>query len=359
MTEREHNICPDTVGENADQASAIEAWCHACEKDVTAFYNADLELECDVCKSTFVEKRGQTGLAEYVTSASVRQDAEEGAEFNDTGGGINNRSGTRPDGIPSISGGSTEQGSQEAPTTPTSTASLSAANGGEERSDSPSSTQSPTSSETSTRFSDEENAVIRRILNSSENPPMIRRRDASSGSGRINIRRADSRQPGAMPLNDTFNADAIIYSLLSVLSGAGDMQLGMQMSGNGGVPQDALGDILHHILMNENSTPGAPPASEETINSIKKVEVTNENIDELGGACYISQEPFEIGSTVLQLDCGHAFNHEDITKWLKMHNTCPVCRVPVNGGDDKDDKKEETFVSASEGVVRADGQSST
>jgi hypothetical protein len=133
----------------------------------------------------------------------------------------------------------------------------------------------------------------------------------------------------------------MMLGLISALSGVGELQPsfvhggGMNMmmmnsgNGNGTVPQDALADILHHILMNETSTPGAPPCTDEDIAGIRRVEVTPENCEELG-QCYISQEPFEAGMQALQLNCGHNFIEENITKWLKMHNTCPVCRVGVH-----------------------------
>ena len=337
MTEREVNISVAT-GASAEGQRAVEAWCHGCEKYGAAFYNPALELECETCRSTFVEKRGQTGLAEYITSVPV--DAEE-SEVAGTEGASNSRAVSVAHERPWSSSGSAEQESEGgAPTTTTSTAHSSSADGGERGSEIPALVQPSASPGAATRFSEEESAIIRRILDSSESPPAgSNRRDGLNGA--TNIMRTNLRQRAAVPSPDGFNADAIILSLLSALNGVGDLQPGVQLGGNSGIPQDALTDILHHILVNETSVPGAPPASDDDISSIKKIEVTDENIHDLGGACYISQEPFEVGSTVLQLSCGHAFNQNDITKWLKMHNTCPVCREPVSKENDKGDQKED------------------
>ena len=165
------------------------------------------------------------------------------------------------------------------------------------------------------------------------------------------------RQRAAAVAPDAFNAEAMILSILSSLNGVGELQQGLQIGGGSGVPHDALADILHHILVHETSVPGAPPASEDDISSIKKVEVTEDNLEDLGGSCYISQEPFVVGDTVLRLNCGHAFNEEDITKWLKMHNTCPVCRESVNRVDGSGNQKEDAGGTAA-GVPRVDDESS-
>lgn len=54
-------------------------------------------------------------------------------------------------------------------------------------------------------------------------------------------------------------------------------------------------DLLHHIMMNDSSHAGVPPASEKLIESLIRLEVTAEtNLQELGECC-ISQEAFEVG----------------------------------------------------------------
>jgi E3 ubiquitin-protein ligase RNF115/126 len=88
--------------------------------------------------------------------------------------------------------------------------------------------------------------------------------------------------------------------------------------------------FLHHILMNESSHSGAPPASENVIESLQKVTMEQESNIASYGECCISQEPFEIGDVVVCLPCGHNYKEEPIVHWLKMHNTCPVCRVKID-----------------------------
>lgn len=92
---------------------------------------------------------------------------------------------------------------------------------------------------------------------------------------------------------------------------------------------DVMARIMHHILMNERSRAGAPPASDELLNSLSKQTITeSESLSELG-ECNITQEPFEVGDVMVCLPCEHRYKEESIVQWLKMHNTCPVCRVEV------------------------------
>lgn len=89
-------------------------------------------------------------------------------------------------------------------------------------------------------------------------------------------------------------------------------------------------DILHRLLQSENAHRGAPPAPEDLIADIPRTRVgADTDLAALGSSCGISHEPFERGDLVLQLACGHAFGEEAITCWLRLHNTCPICRLEL------------------------------
>lgn len=90
-----------------------------------------------------------------------------------------------------------------------------------------------------------------------------------------------------------------------------------------------LDQLLHHILMNENSYAGAPPASEECINNLDRQTMQSDTEAAGLGECSITQEAYVTGDVVVTLPCEHNFKEEAIVHWLKMHNTCPVCRVEV------------------------------
>ncbi|XP_021897456.1 probable E3 ubiquitin-protein ligase RHG1A [Carica papaya] len=42
--------------------------------------------------------------------------------------------------------------------------------------------------------------------------------------------------------------------------------------------------------------------------------------------CCICQDDYEDGNEIGKLDCGHEFHSNCITKWLVIHNTCPLCK---------------------------------
>lgn len=96
---------------------------------------------------------------------------------------------------------------------------------------------------------------------------------------------------------------------------------GVGIGGGGG----SLDDLMHYLLMNESSRPGAPPLAQTVMEKLPR---RTENLEELG-ECSISQEPFVFGDVAVCLPCGHNFKEEAILPWLRMHDTCPVCRVSL------------------------------
>ena len=74
---------------------------------------------------------------------------------------------------------------------------------------------------------------------------------------------------------------------------------------------------------------GPPPASDKAI----------ENLDrncacEAGASCPICLcELTDSDEGTTQMPCKHAFHDSCLTKWLKSHNTCPVCRSTVEADE--------------------------
>jgi len=111
--------------------------------------------------------------------------------------------------------------------------------------------------------------------------------------------------------------------------------LGSAMEGRG------FEDLLHHLMMNEASHAGSPPATEEDIRKLPKIKISSPCNMSLSvpssevsdkskfGVCCISQESFEEGDIAVQLPCEHSFKETPIIQWLRRHNTCPVCRHPI------------------------------
>ena len=85
---------------------------------------------------------------------------------------------------------------------------------------------------------------------------------------------------------------------------------------------------------------GNPPASERAINNLKKVEINEKNINEFNEqTCNVCLDNFIKGQISIQLDCGHNFHEHCIIHWLKMRNTCPICRHELESNDPNYEKR--------------------
>ncbi|PWA83459.1 Zinc finger, RING/FYVE/PHD-type [Artemisia annua] len=50
------------------------------------------------------------------------------------------------------------------------------------------------------------------------------------------------------------------------------------------------------------------------------------------GVCTVCMEGFHSSCTNgKQAPCGHVYHFNCITKWLSLHNSCPLCRCKVSG----------------------------
>lgn len=306
----------------------LAIYCHACSSQGTGRRNSDNEIECSRCGSFFVEESGQIGLTAFydvsnstdvtstdggnqLTSSSVsntsqNHDSSDFVRIPVGGDGVS----AFPDAVPAASG--------ELRTSVTSTSSL-----GLTSNNIDSATRSAPS-------------IVERIMNLSLPEAQSRRdrldRGNFNGPTRVMMSAlGGTRRAGGSP--QEILLAAMMESLLGTWNNA-DMS-----------------DILHHILVNEQSVPGAPPASDDAISKLERIDVDTANAAELG-MCYITQEPFEIGSQAIRLPCKHAFQPESLERWLKIHNTCPNCRMPVtvsNGGETEAGTTPSTSAAAGQG----------
>ncbi|XP_073137941.1 E3 ubiquitin-protein ligase MPSR1-like [Henckelia pumila] len=83
---------------------------------------------------------------------------------------------------------------------------------------------------------------------------------------------------------------------------------------------------------------GQPPASKESIEALKSVEIEKE-----GEECAICLEEWPVGDKAKEMPCNHIFHGGCLEKWLKIHGSCPVCRyrMPVDEDDDSKGKSSE------------------
>jgi hypothetical protein len=123
------------------------------------------------------------------------------------------------------------------------------------------------------------------------------------------------------------NVNLILQQIFSQMLGPG-----------GGVYGDAVGtqealDRIISRLMEENPQSNAPPpASEDTIANLPRRKLDEQMLGpELKGECTICIDEMNLGDEAIVLPCRHWFHEECVVLWLREHNTCPICRAPVDG----------------------------
>jgi len=97
-------------------------------------------------------------------------------------------------------------------------------------------------------------------------------------------------------------------------------------------------DVLNYLF--STYTPkGTPPAKKDFIDKLPLTKIINNGT----GRCAVCLEEFGDGGEATELPCKHCFHGEECVKpWLRMHNSCPVCRyeMPVEDTDYEEKRKQ-------------------
>lgn len=94
--------------------------------------------------------------------------------------------------------------------------------------------------------------------------------------------------------------------------------------------QEALDRIITQLMEQNPQSNAAPPASDQALQNLDRRPVTAEMLGKDGNIeCSICIDDLEEGQTAAFLPCKHWFHEECVVLWLKEHNTCPVCRSPI------------------------------
>ncbi|PFH62697.1 hypothetical protein XA68_12375 [Ophiocordyceps unilateralis] len=94
--------------------------------------------------------------------------------------------------------------------------------------------------------------------------------------------------------------------------------------------QEALDRIITQLMETNPQSNAAPPASEEALRTLERKTVDRDMLKgESKTECTICIEDMTIGDQAVVLPCKHWFHEECVVLWLKEHNTCPICRTPI------------------------------
>ena len=94
--------------------------------------------------------------------------------------------------------------------------------------------------------------------------------------------------------------------------------------------QEGLDRIITQLMEANPQSNAAPPASESAIRKLEKKKLDRQMMgDSAKVECTICIDEMHLGDEVTVLPCKHWFHGECVVLWLKEHNTCPICRSPI------------------------------
>lgn len=72
----------------------------------------------------------------------------------------------------------------------------------------------------------------------------------------------------------------------------------------------------------------------EEINKLNEISITDDHVNNKL-QCPICMEDFILDEKVKELKCHHFFHNACIVEWLKLHSSCPTCRISTLETTDK------------------------
>ncbi|KAK9926186.1 hypothetical protein M0R45_023428 [Rubus argutus] len=84
---------------------------------------------------------------------------------------------------------------------------------------------------------------------------------------------------------------------------------------------------------NENVVMGRPPAANLVVETLPSVVVTQEDVEKGNALCAVCKDDINLGEQAKKLPCAHRYHGDCIVPWLRIRNTCPVCRYELPTDD--------------------------
>lgn len=91
--------------------------------------------------------------------------------------------------------------------------------------------------------------------------------------------------------------------------------------------------LIQQLAENDPNRYGTPPASRSAVEGMPDVLVDEKILKSELAQCAVCKDDFELGAMVKQMPCKHAYHKDCILPWLKLHNSCPVCRYELPTDD--------------------------
>lgn len=93
--------------------------------------------------------------------------------------------------------------------------------------------------------------------------------------------------------------------------------------------------LMQQLADNDPNRYGTPPAAKDAVENLPTVTVDDDLMNSELNQCAVCQDEFEKGSHVTQMPCKHVYHGDCLIPWLRLHNSCPVCRyeLPTDDAD--------------------------
>ncbi|KAF4420908.1 putative RING finger protein [Colletotrichum fructicola] len=119
-------------------------------------------------------------------------------------------------------------------------------------------------------------------------------------------------------------APTLLHEILNMLNPANASH------GDAVYTQEALDRIISTLMEQNPQSNAAPPATEDALSKLERKKVDEKMLGPEGKAeCTICIDDFSLGDDATVLPCKHWFHDQCVVMWLKEHNTCPICRTPI------------------------------
>ena len=98
---------------------------------------------------------------------------------------------------------------------------------------------------------------------------------------------------------------------------------------------NAFENLLNLLMINDPNRDRNPCASAQVLKDLKRISLTDENIKEYNETnCSVCLTEYKVKENIIILNCMHVFHDECLMIWLKKRNTCPVCRFELKTDDE-------------------------
>ncbi|KAL5544858.1 hypothetical protein UlMin_008642 [Ulmus minor] len=93
--------------------------------------------------------------------------------------------------------------------------------------------------------------------------------------------------------------------------------------------------LFGQFAENETTLMGRPPASKTVVENLPTLILTKEDVENNNTLCAVCKDELNVGEKAKLLPCSHRYHGDCIDPWLRIRNSCPVCRfeLPTDNAD--------------------------